>query len=194
MSNRKISGEPEDADNQKVPSALWNVAVWALALGAFAVATVSSYREIHYNIPNDLRSPAILLVNALLATVVAFGFALHEGSLKRWSDVHLCLRFGFWSAAVFRLLPPILNEGDGLYLRNCGTFDVPYVVLGACIHAGLAALLTCPYAIRVLDPKGHRWLANDESLLEMCGSVILIFFIVAGIVRLLAENWWLGFL
>ena len=45
-----------------------NVAAWALALGAFGVATVLSYREIHYNIPNDLRSPAVLLVNALLGT------------------------------------------------------------------------------------------------------------------------------
>ena len=78
-----------------------------LALGAFVVAMVLSYREIHYNIPNDLRSPAILLVDALLATVVAFGFAVREGSLTRWADAHLCLRFGLWSAAVFRLVPPI---------------------------------------------------------------------------------------
>src|ERR1017187_7350249 len=101
MSNRTISEEPEGADNQKAPSALWNVAVWALALGAFAVAIVLSYREIHYNIPNDLRSPAILVVDAFLATAVAIGFALHEGSLTRWTDAHLCLRFGFWAAAVF---------------------------------------------------------------------------------------------
>ena len=156
------------------------------------VAMVSSYREIHYNIPNDLRSPAILVVDAFLATAVAIGFALHEGSLTRWTDVHLCLRFGFWAAAVFRLLPSILNEDSGLYYKNVGTFDVPYVVLGAVIHGAMTLVLVCPYAIRVLDPKGHRWLANDESLLEMCGSVILVFFIVAGIVRLLAENWWRG--
>jgi hypothetical protein len=192
MSNRKISEEPENADSQKTPSALWNVAVWALALGAFMVAMVLSYREIHYNIPDDLRSPAILLVDAFLATAVAIGFALHEGSLTRWTDAHLCLRFGFWAAAVFRLLPPILNEDSGLYYKNVGTFDVPYVVLGAVIHGAMTLVLICPYAIRVLDPKDHRWLANDEGLLEMCGSVILVFFIVAGIVRLLAENWWRG--
>src|ERR1035437_8488502 len=186
LKNRKFSKETEDADGQKVTSALSDVAAWALAFGAFAVAVVLSYREIHYNIPNDLRSPAILLVNALLATVVALGFALHEGSLKRWPDVHLCLQFGFWSAAVFRLLPPILNEGDGLYLRNCGTFDVPYVVLGACMHGGLAALLACPYAIRVLNLP--VW-TEGESFWELCGTVILVFFIVACVVRLLAENW-----
>jgi len=27
----------------------------------------------------------------------------------------------------------------------------------------------------------------------MCGAAILIFFVVAAIVRLLAENWWQGF-
>ena len=183
MRNLKISEKPREADDQKVPSALWNVAVWVLALGAFVVAMVLSYREIHYNIPNDLRSPAILLVNALLATVVAFGFAMHESSLPRWMDAHLCLRFGLWSAAVFRLLPPILNEGDGLYLKDCGTFDVQYVVLGACIHGGLAALLACPYAIRALNLPA--W-TDSEGLWEMCGSVILVFFIVASIVRLLA--------
>ena len=178
------------AEEQKGPSTLWNFAIWALALGGFVVALVLSYREIHYNIPNDLRSPAILLVDALLATAVAFGFAVREGSLARWTDVHLCLRFGLWAAAVFRLLPPILNEKAGLYLKNFGTFDVQYVVLGAFIHGALSAFLACPYAIRVLNLP--VW-ADSDSLLEMCGAVILVFFIVACVVRLLAENWWLGF-
>jgi hypothetical protein len=190
MMNRKISEDSEDVDIPKVQSALWGVAVWALALGAFAVAAVLSYREIHYNIPNDLRSPAILLLDAFLATVVAFGFAVHEGSLTRWADAHLCLRFGIWAAAVFRLLPPVLNEDSGLYYKNVGTFDVPYVVLGALIHGGMAALLACPYAIRVLELP--IW-TNDEGIWELCGVVILVFFIVACVVRLLAENWWLGF-
>lgn len=163
-------------------SALWNIAAWLLALTAFAIAAVVAHRQI-FNIPNELRTPTQLLVDMLLATVVAFGFALHGGSLTRWTDAQFCLRFGFWSAAVFRLLPPILNEGDGLFLRNCGTFDVPYVVLGACIHGGLAALLACPYAIRVLNLPA--W-SEGESQWEMCGAVVLVFFVVAGIVRLLA--------
>jgi hypothetical protein len=162
-----------------------NVGAWMLALGAFIFAVVLSYREIHYNIPNDLRSPAILLIEAFLAAITASGFALHEGSLKCWTDVHLCLRFGLWAAAIFRLLPPVMNE-DVLYLKNCGTFDLPYVVLGACVHGGLTVLFTSPYAIRVLDRPS--W-ASDESILEMCGAVILIFFVVACIVRLLSENW-----
>jgi hypothetical protein len=73
-----------------------------------------------------------------------------------------------------------MNE-DVLYLKDCGTFDAPYVVLGACVHGGLAALLACPYAIRMLD---HRVETDHDSLLEMCGAVVLVFFIVACFVRL----------
>jgi hypothetical protein len=36
------------------------------------------------------------------------------------------------------------------------------------------------------------WTAG-EGLWKMCGAVILVFFVVAGVVRLLAENWWTGF-
>ena len=189
MRNPKSSEKTEEADSPKVPSALWNVFVWALAWGVFAGALVSSYREVHHNSPNDLRSPAILLADALLATVVALGFALHEGSLKRWTDVQFCLRFGIWAAAIFRLVPPIINE-DVLFLKGGLTLDVPYVVLGVFLHGGLAVLLAWPYAIRVLDLPA--W-TEGESQLEMCGAAILVFFVVACVVRLLAENWWVGF-
>jgi hypothetical protein len=179
----KIEAGPE------LPAVMWNAVAWFLAIGAFVFAAVLSYRQIHYNIPNDLRSPAILLVDAFLATAVALGFAVRKGSVTRWTDAHLCLRFGLWAAAVFRLVPPIINE-DVLYYRGGLTFDAPYVVLGAAVHGGLAVLLASPYAIRVLDiPIG----TDNDILLEMCGAVILAFFIVACVVRLLAESWWQGF-
>ena len=44
-----------------------------------------------------------------------------------------------------------VKKADKKLSKTLGTFDVPYVVLGACIHGGLAVLLACPYAIRVLD-------------------------------------------
>jgi hypothetical protein len=181
MTSQKPSDEPNAS---AVPSVLWNIAVWALALGAFGAAMVLSYREIH-NIPNDLRSPAILGVDAFLAAAVAFGIAIPEGTLRRWADVHLCLRFGLWSAAVFRLVPPILNE-DGLFLKDCGSFDLPYIVLGTVIHGVLVLLVSWPYAIRVLDCP--PWTEGQE-LWEMCGATVLIFFVTAAVVRLTADSW-----
>jgi hypothetical protein len=162
---------------------LWNVAAWALALGSFGLATFLSYRQIHYKVPNDLRSPLVLLVNALLATAVAFGFAVHEGSLTRWVDIHLCLRFGFWTAAVFRLIPPFINE-EVLYMKNSFSFDVQYIILGAFIHGGLTFLLASPFVVQGRDRPA--W-TPDKSQSEMCISAILIFFIAAVIVRFLAE-------
>jgi hypothetical protein len=163
---------------------LFNIAAWALALGLFALAMFLSYRGTHYKSPNDLRRPAVLLVNALLATAVAFGFALREGSLKRWVDIHFCFRFGFWAAAVFRLVPPFLNE-EVLYMRSNISLDVPYIVLGAFIHGGLAFLLASPFAVQGPDPS--TWTLG-ECLSEMCVSTILVFFVAAVIVRLLAES------
>jgi hypothetical protein len=188
MNHRKISEAAGPEDDPNFSPAWWNVAVWALAAGAFATALVLSYRQIHYNIPNDLRSPAILLVNALLATLVAVGFALRESSLPRWADAHLCLRFGLWAAAVFRLVPPIMNE-DILFLKGGMTFDLPYVLFGAVVHGVLALVLASPYAIRVLDiPIG----TDNDVLLELCGSAVLVFLVVACVVRLLADRSLLG--
>ena len=184
MRDHETSKKTQATGIQEVPPTLWNVAGWALAVGAFAVATVLSYHEIHHNGTSDLRTPTILLVDALLATVVAFGFAVVDGSLKRWTDVHLCLRFGFWSAAIFRLIPPIMNE-EALFYQNLGTIDVEFIVFGACVHGGLVLLLTYPFALRVLDLP--VW-SSGERFWEMCGSVILVFFIVASIVKLLAAN------
>jgi hypothetical protein len=189
MRNQKIPEKSDDADIQKMPSALWNVFVWALALGAFAMALVLSYRGPLYNSPNDLRTPAVLLVDALLATAVAVGFAVRECSLTRWTDAQFCLRFGLWAAAVFRLVPTIINE-EMLFFKGELSFDLPFIALGACVHGGLALVLACPYATRVLDRPA--W-SNGESLWKMCGAVILVFFVVTCVVRLLAENWWLGF-
>jgi len=160
-----------------------NIAGWALVLGTFGLAMFLSYREIHYSSPNDLRSPAVLLVNALLATAIAFGFALREGSLKRRVDVHLCFRFGFWTAAVFRLVPPFINEMV-LYMKNCISFDVPYIILGAFIHSGLAFFLASFFAVH--GPDHPAW-TPDGGTSQMCASAILVFFIVAVIVRFLSE-------
>ena len=81
------------------------------------------------------------------------------------------------------MVPPIINE-DILFVRSEFSFDIPYIVLGACIHGGLALLLASPFAVRVLNLP--EW-ADDESLRKLCITVILVFFAVAGVVRLLKE-------
>jgi len=162
---------------------LLNVAGWVLVLGTFGLAMFLSYRQINYNSPNDLRSPAVLLVNALLGTAIAFGFAVRDGSLKRWVDVHLCFRFGFWAAAVFRLVPPFINEGV-LYTKNTFSFDVQYILLGAFIHGGLVFFLASFFAVYGSD---HIAWTPDGSMSKMCSSTILVFFIAAVIVRFLSE-------
>jgi hypothetical protein len=161
----------------------WNVAIWVLTLGVFGLAMFLSYREVQNN-TNDLRRPAVLLVNALLATIVAFGFAVREGSLKGWADVHLCFRFGFWSAAIFRLVPLFPME-QILFIKNSFSVDVPYIILFAFIHGGLAFSLSSPIALRL---SGHSTWTPNESLMEMCGATILLFFIVTVVVRLSADS------
>ena len=162
---------------------LLNVGGWALALGVFGLAMFLSYRATHYNNSNDLRSPAVLLINALLGTAVAFGYAVREGSLKRRVDIHLCLRFGFWTAAVFRMIPPFFQEMV-LYMKSCFTFDVQIIILGAFIHGGLTFLLASPFAVQ--GPERSAW-TPDGNTSEMRVVVVLLFFIAAVIVRLLAE-------
>jgi hypothetical protein len=188
LRNPNLPGDRNAIGVHTVPSGAWNVIIWALALGMFAVAMVLSYRESHWPYDNwsyNLRTPAILLLDTFLATAVAFGFAVRGGAFTRWVALRQCIRFGLWSAAVFRLLPPIINE-EVLFHSNMGTFDAPYVVLGACVHGGLAAVLAFPYAVRVLyPPESRRLWAGDDSPWEMCGTVVLIFYIVAGAARLL---------
>jgi hypothetical protein len=162
---------------------VWDVAAWALALAAFAAAMFISYRQVKYNIPNDLRTPVVLLVNVLLATTLAVIFALREGAMANWTAVHHCLRFGIWTAAVFRLVPLLPWEGV-LFMKNTISFDVPYILLAAFIHGGLVFVIASPFASGVL---GQSTLTADDSLLEMCGATILVFYIASVVVRLLAE-------
>ena len=164
-------------------AAAWNCVAWILAVAAFAGAFVILYRQVRYNIPNDLRTPVILLINALLASIVAIIFALREGELANWTAVHRCLRFGIWTAAVFRLVPLFPWEGV-LFMKNTISFDVQYIMLAAFTHGGLTFVITGPFAPAVL---GRSTWTPDDSLLEMCGATIVVFYITSVVVRLLAE-------
>jgi hypothetical protein len=185
MNNQKVPEEYQGSGVQEV-DVHDNAILWALALGLFAVAMVRSYQASRETPPMDLRTPLVVLVDALLATAVAFVYAVREGAFDRWANLLSCFRFGLWCSAVFRLLPAIMNEG-GLFYRNGGSIDPRFALVGACIRGGLAVLLSAPCAIRVFEPTNHRWFENSESLRELGGITILVFFFVAAVVRLLPE-------
>jgi hypothetical protein len=185
MRERTAPRKQRSIEMQKASSAVWNVALWALGTGGFATAMVQSLRAIHETPRIDLRTPGVLLLDAFLAAAVGLGYAVRDGVQAGRTRFVFCLRYGLWAAAVFRLLPPSINESC-LFDTNSMTFDVPYVVLGAFIHGGLAAVLAWPCAVPVLQPNGRLGSAEDQGLWELCGATILTFYIVAGVVRLLA--------
>ena len=56
------------------------------------------------------------------------------------------------------------------------------------LHGGLAILLVFPFAVRVL---GHSTWEIEESVFRLSAAVVLIFFVLASVVRLFfAERWW----
>jgi hypothetical protein len=187
MNNQNVPEELQDSKVQE-GSIRDNAILWALALGLFAVAMVRSYQASRETPPMDLRTPLILLLNAFLATGVAFGFAAREGAIERWADLLACFRFGFWCSAVFRLLPP-MNVGS-LFFRNMGSVDPRFALVGACIQGGLTVLLSAPCAIRVLEPANRRWFNNNESFWELGGTTMLVFYFVAAVARLHGEFGW----
>lgn len=188
MKNQNVPEEPQRSEVQE-GGIHDNAILWAIALGLFAVAMVRSYQATRETPPMDLRTPSILLLNAFLATAVAFGFAAREGAIERWADLLACFRFGFWCSAVFRLLPPMMNVGS-LFFRNMGSVDPRFALVGACIHGGLTVLLSAPCAIRVLEPTNHRWFENSEGLRVLGGTTMLILFFVAAVARLHGEFGW----
>jgi len=79
----------------------------------------------------------------------------------------------------------VINE-HVLYERNMLSPDVPYILLGALVHGGLAALLAWPFARRALGVEA-RSLRDEEQVWYLAGAAILVFFVVAAVVRVLAE-------
>jgi hypothetical protein len=96
-----------------------------------------------------------LLLDAALAAAVALAYAAQRGTLTSPGGIARCVSFALWSPAIFRLLPPILNEGV-LYDSNAGSADVPYILMGAVLHGGIAGVLAWPFARRVLRMEGDQ--------------------------------------
>jgi hypothetical protein len=184
---------PDESPGTEVPEVAGqdhdNAILWGLALVGFAVAMGRAYLATCETPPMDLRTPSMLLVNVLLATLVALVYGVREGAIERWADLLSCLRFGLWSSAVFLLLPLIMSGGS-LFHRNQGSIDPRFALVGACIHGGLTVVLSAPCAIRVYEPANHRWFENSDGLRELGGFTVLVFYLAAAVVRLTPEfNW-----
>lgn len=166
-------------------SAHGSPAALALAIAAFALAAAISYRDMRLPGSTTLRTPGVLLLDAALAAAVALAYAAQRGTLAGPGGIVRCVSFGLWSPAVFRLLPPMLNEGV-LYDSNAGSADVPYILMGAVLHGGIAGVLAWPFARRALRMEGDQGRDDDEAW-YLSGAAVLVFFVVAALVRLLAE-------
>lgn len=169
------------ATGKRTVSSSWGPAASALAAAGFALALALSYRALGNPRGGDLRTPGVLAVDALLATAIGLGYAAQRGTLATAGGWWWSAAFGLWSAAVFRLAPPIMNE-TVLYNRNLGSLDVPYVLVGAAIHGGIAVLLISPYAGRVVTMNRGASGEAGESW-QVGGASVLAFLIVAAVVR-----------
>jgi hypothetical protein len=101
----------------------------------------------------DLRTPGVLLLDGALATALALGFAARQGALARAIGCWWCVAYGLWSAAMFRLVPPMPTE-HVLYFSNSTSPDAPFIVVAAVMHGLATVILAAPFARRVVHARG----------------------------------------
>jgi hypothetical protein len=182
MAGNRIPAPPPAPQGRHLALIRGDAALWLVAGGAYVLALLLSTRELAQD-PGALRTPGVLAVGALLAAMVSVPWVAGRADGPGWPDYGLCLAYGLWAAAAFRLVPPIGNE-QVLFARNLFSADAPYVLLGAAVHGALAILLTWPIACRLLGPDGRG--ARDERLWELGAVTVLLLFVVAAVVRVMA--------
>jgi hypothetical protein len=139
---------------------------------------------------NDLRTPALLILDGILGVAVCLGYAAYHGALSKPSVRGWSVAYGLCAAAAFRLVPPILDAA--LFYRGAGPeFISPGAMLlaliGAGVHGGIAMLAALPYARRALDMVRRPLWADNQPILYLTGATVLVFFTVAAVVRFLAD-------
>ena len=186
---RAIEGsEGDDGASGRPPSR--DTLYWAVALGGFALAMLVSWGTARQPQSPDLRTPAVLLLNAALATAIALGYAADRGALASRGGATWCVLFGAWSAAAFRLVPPafdfvLFRSGGGTFGPNWpGALVI--IGIGAVIHGGIALLMAWPYARRVVGVEGRALWAEDDPVLRLSATTFLVFYILAAIFRAVA--------
>lgn len=152
--------------------------MWALAVGGFLLALQASAGSVRATNGADLRTPAVLLLDAGLGASLAALFGLRHRTLNGPTGGVWCLAFGLWLAAAFRAMPNVLSEAS-LFSRQSLDFDPPYVLLGAAVRGMVTFLLVLPYARRVLSADGRLSPDHDERLYELAAAGVVGAFVVA---------------
>ena len=165
-----------------------DAAYGAVGLAVFTFALLRAFAHEEY----DLRTVPILLFDAFIATAVAFGYAWHSKSLERGKGVVRCLLFGLWSAAVFQLTLPVMGRfgEDVIFDTRFYSPDAPFIIVFAAIHGMLVMLLAGPFAARALQTEEGLPAWADDELIQVTAATVLLFFLVAAVVRLLVERGW----
>ncbi|UCH36470.1 MAG: hypothetical protein JSV65_08985 [Armatimonadota bacterium] len=166
------------------------IAYWALPMLGFALALILSWRAAQQPRSLDLRTPAVLVINAALAVAVALWYAASQGALARASAVTQCVLYGIWSAAAFRLVPPVLTLVIFFRLTRGSGSNWPAALvitcIGAAIHGGLVLLMTWAHARRVLQVEGQPLWSDDDPVLRLTVTTLVVFFTLAAVFRLIA--------
>ncbi|NIM05011.1 MAG: hypothetical protein GTO55_03420 [Armatimonadetes bacterium] len=171
--------ESEADNSQTKPDLSW---VEGLAAAVFVWAFIASL----YHHSNDLRTPLVLVIDALLATAVAVGYAIHERLDFDLRGISRCFAFGLWSAAVFRLAPMIANESV-LFDAQGINFDIPYILLFAAVRGFIVVLAVWPFAKRVLQDRSLE-LSVDEKAFKIGIAAVVVFYVVVTVVLFATTN------
>jgi len=186
MARKSNPGDQPSAAGNGRSRASYDPAASVLFVAAFGLALWLSARGAGAPHSQDLRTPAILCLDAGLAAILAALFAARHDSLAQRGDIWWLVAYALWAAAVFRLVPPMPTESV-LYLRNV-TSDAWLLILGAAgAHGFIAFLLVLPYARRVLGSKGSLGPDDNQALWELTGATMLAFLVVAAVARVAVE-------
>lgn len=158
------------------------MALVALAVGGFTLALWLSFQATREQGVVDLRTPQVVLADALAGILFALGYVIRLRLLTRES-FWWCLAFGLGAVAMFRLFPPFMNE-DVIFYGNLGSADVMYVIVGVVVHGGMTFLTAHLYACRLVAAKILLLPGEDEQALHMSAGAVIVFFIIAAVMRL----------
>jgi len=165
-----------------------DILFWVVGLGGFAYALARALAHAEY----DLRTPPVLVGDAVIAAAVLLGYAARSEGFEWKKGILRCLPYGLWSAAVFQLTLPVMGKfgEDVIFDTRFYSPDAPFIIVFAAIHGMLVMLLAGPFAARALQAEEGLPAWADDELIQVTAATVLLFFLVAAVVRLLVEGRW----